>query len=346
MSNFLILVDYKNNFQISVEDLHNYTSMNLPRICYLLSQYGHTVETSRFSELDLTKPYKGYYVLYQSAEDIGAFYKDYIEDILFFLEKQGANVLPGFIYLLAHHNKNFMELLRNGFSYEGFKTIKSKLFGTGEEALEQIKEFPVVLKSAEGSGSRGVFLARDRHEFIKYVRELSGVFIVNKFSDVKEFLIFLLSSKFLNKVRTKYRKYTFYRKKFIVQNFIQGLTGDYKVLFFGGKYYTLSRKTRDHDFRASGSGNFSTVPDDEIPGLLDFCQKLTLELESPIIGMDIGFDGSKYHLFEFQCIHIGPFTLHNSQYWHEYVEGNWLKIKGKTSLEEEFCRSIHEYVQK
>ena len=345
MSKILLLLDHKNEFLKSVEDLHNYTSMNVDVICDRLTQYGHSVEKQKYAELDLTKSYRGYYVLYQTVEDIGLFYKSYVEDIIYFLERQGAIPLPGFALLLAHHNKCFMELLRTSLCFEGFKTIHSKLFGTAEEALEQTHEYPLVLKSAEGYGSRGVFLARDRKEFIKIVKALSGVFIVNKLSDVKEFLIYRLASNLLHKVQTKYREHTFYRKKFIVQNFIEGLKGDYKVLYFGGKYYTLYRENRDHDFRASGSGKFSPVPEEEISGLLEFCRRLTLEVDFPIIGMDVGFDGRQYHLFEFQCIHIGPYTLQYSQYWHEYHDGSWVKKEGRSNLEEEFCRSINEYIQ-
>ena len=92
--------------------IHQWMLIQLIRI---LQNYGHSVECKKFSELDLTKNYEGYYVLYQSAEDIGVFYKDYISDIVYFLEMQGAILLPSFTYFLAHHNKNFMELLRLSF---------------------------------------------------------------------------------------------------------------------------------------------------------------------------------------------------------------------------------------
>ena len=40
-----------------------------------------------------------------------------------------------------------------------------------------------------------------------------------------------------------------YRKKFIVQNFIEDLSNDWKILVFGKKYYILCRETRKNDFR-------------------------------------------------------------------------------------------------
>jgi len=284
--------------------------------------------------------------LYQTSEDIGGFYRDYIEDIAYYLQMKGAILLPKFDYLLAHHNKNFMELLRNSFHDPSLKTIRSNIYGTADEAIKQIQHYPVVLKSAEGSGSYYVYLAKNKKELEKYVKKLSGVFIVNDLFSLKEYIIYIICLKLFNKVQTRHRKYPFYRKKFLIQNYIAGLQGDYKVLYFGGKYYAMYRKNREGDFRASGSGNFVyEISDRENLGLLDFARKLSQEIDFPIIGMDIGFDGQSYHLFEFQCIHIGPIALQASQYWHEYVDGRWVKFAGSSNLEQEFCRSINEYVQ-
>jgi hypothetical protein len=346
MSKFLILVDYKGNFLTSITDLHHYSSMDVQAICRLLEKYGHSVELHSFGELDFEKDYRNYYVLYQSAEDIGVFYKDYIEDIVYYLGMKGAVLLPGYTYLLAHHNKNFMELMRKNFKNQDLKTIRSQLFGTAQEAISHTKDFPVVIKSAEGSGSRGVHLARDGRELEKIAKQISGVFIVNDLASLKDFLIYKLSMGILHKSQTKYRKYTLYRKKFIVQNYIDGLQGDYKVVYFGGKYYPFYRENREQDFRASGSGKFYDVEDQGEIGILDFSRQLVEEIDFPIINMDIGYDGKQYHLFEFQCIHIGPIGLQRADHWSEYSDGKWVRMAGKSNLEEEFCRSIHEYVRK
>jgi hypothetical protein len=131
----------------------------------------------------------------------------------------------------------------------------------------------------------------------------------------------------------------------VVQNYIEGLTGDYKVLYFGNKYYTLYRQNRENDFRASGSGKFFEVPEEEHEGLLNFARKLTFEIDFPIIGMDIGFDGTNYHLLEFQMIHLGPYTLQAANFWHEFIDNKWVRFEGESDLEEEFSRSIYEYIE-
>jgi glutathione synthase/RimK-type ligase-like ATP-grasp enzyme len=344
MAKVLILTDYKNEFLISIEDLVHYTAMNAVKVSDLLRSYGHSVELLRFSELDLEKRYDDHFILYQTSEDIGAFYKSYIEDIALWLELKGAVLLPSFKYLRAHHNKNFMELLRYDFKDGALKNIKSRPFGTLEDAMAHELGYPVVIKSAEGSGSRGVLLAVNKNDYIRKVKKLSGVFLVNTFKSVKDFILYRIYLGLFNRAQAMYNWHTFYRKKFIVQNFVEGLDGDYKVLRFGEKFYTLYRKNRKNDFRASGSGNLCAANDDEVPGLLDFAEKASKEIDFPICGMDIGFDGKFYYLLEFQCIHIGPYALQCAESWYERVQGEWRKFFGRSNLEEEYCRVINDYV--
>ena len=130
---------------------------------------------------------------------------------------------------------------------------------------------------------------------------LAGIFIYSLKRTVKRIL------KFLDPAKAGYLEFNTapVSTSLIVQPFIPGLHGDYKVLIFGRKYYTLYRKNRENDFRASGSGFFYDVPLEEHEGLLNFARKITREIDFPIFGMDIAFDGKDYHLLEFQVIHLG-----------------------------------------
>ncbi len=78
---------------MSKADLRNFTSMDVNIISDWFRGKGYEVSVCKFSKLDLTICYKGYYIMYQTSEAPGAFYKRYIEDIVFYLEKQGAVVL-------------------------------------------------------------------------------------------------------------------------------------------------------------------------------------------------------------------------------------------------------------
>ena len=345
----IILVDNKSEFQISKPDFKNFRSMDVEKIKRFFAAKDFNVDIRKFHELDLTEDFRGNYVLYQTSEASGSFYKRYIEDLIFHLENKGAIALPRYEYLKAHHNKIFMEMMRIRFTDDSLKTLKSRCFGSCEDALNYQPDFPVVIKQSSSSGGAGVFLARDRGEYNKYLKRagkvitspsVAGLFI-NFFK-----ILFKKVTKYLYPSRSKYVKYdtTPISNPLIVQTFINGLKGDYKVLVFGRKFYTMYRKNRDNDFRASGSGRFYDVPEEERVGLLDFAKKVTYEINFPILGMDIGFDGQRYHLLEFQMIHHGTSALQRSKCWHEYQQDKWVRIDGTSDLEEEFSEAINNFI--
>lgn len=337
MNEIIILLDYKGDFQCSVFDLKNYTSMNVTNVVKYLEEYGYNVKVNHFTEIDFEENYKGKYILYHSSEDFGLFYKSYIEDICFFLKNSGAILLPDLIHLRAHHNKSMMEMIRLQFKNIKLKTIKSSIIGTLEDFQTKKMIFPLVVKLSEGSGSNGVQLVYNKNEFESAAKESSRVLFGRSYLELaKKYILNIVKKK-------SKREYTDYRNKFIVQNFIEGLSGDYKVLFFAGKYYILGRKNRKNDFRASGSGLLFEVPESEVEGILAFSKLVVEELKEPMLGIDIGYDGTNYHLIEFQSgLFLGPYTLQCSDYWYEYTENNsWDKKMGKSELEKEYCRSVH-----
>jgi len=342
-----ILTDGEGDFLISMEDLIHFTSMDVPRLKSLFEQNGFMVHIRKFAELDLSLNFNGKYILYQTSEKRGPFYKHYIEDMIYFLERQGAILLPCFEHLKAHHNKCYMELMRNEFKNPELKSLRSQCFGSAEEAVAGMPaQFPVVLKQIAGSGSEGVYLARNAEEYRRYAQAISHMAMGPSWCAVAR-------EGFKQAVRTglapllrKYRKTDPpVRQPVVVQEFIPGLAGDYKVVFFGGKYFILYRKNRDNDFRASGGDKLFVVPEEQRAGLLDFARKVVEEIDFPLIGLDIGFDGTHYHLFEFQMIHLGPYTLQAAEFWHECIDGKWVQFDGKSNLEDEFCRSLCAYIE-
>jgi glutathione synthase/RimK-type ligase-like ATP-grasp enzyme len=349
MKRLIILTDEDSEFLISKANFKYFTSMDINKIkAYFISR-DFKVDIFKFSELDLYLDFKDVYILYQTSEASGSFYKRYIEDLVYFLEKKGAVMLPSFKLLKAHHNKVFMEFLRSEFKDDHLKTIKSQCYGSWVDAMNYNSGFPVVIKQSSGSGGAGVFLAADRKDFTRKIKQagtcvlsnsLKGLFIDYLKKLTKKVIIHFKPEK------SKYLKYdvTPLSTSLIVQNFIPGLSGDYKVLFFGGKFYMMYRKNRENDFRASGSGNFFPVPEEYQEGILDFSLRLSKEIDFPVIGMDIGFDGKDYHLLEFQVIHLGTSALHRSKFWHEYHDGKWIKYDGQSDLEEELSRSVLQHI--
>lgn len=350
MKSLLILTDEQSEFLVSKADPGGYTSMDVGKIADYFTSHGFSAKVSRFSELDFREDYSDIYIVYQSSETPGGFYKRYIESIVYFLESKGAILLPNSEYLRAHHDKVFMELIRSRFSDAALKTLESKPYGSWVDALRYDSGFPVVVKSASSSASAGVFLANNKSEFDKVVRKAGRISVSGGLNDLIMGWFKIQLKRLIKKLDPAKRKYywkyntTPLSMPLIVQPFVKGLEGDFKVLFFGGKYFSLHRKNRENDFRASGSGVFLNVPEERFEGLLNFARKITLEINFPMIGMDIGFDGKNYHLIEFQMIDMGPSALQHSEFWHEFRDGRFVRFNGKSDLEIEFSRSIHEFI--
>jgi glutathione synthase/RimK-type ligase-like ATP-grasp enzyme len=349
MKKLIVLTDENRQFLISIPDLRNYISMDIKKIRDYFAARGYQVTIQKFSELDINQDYEGVFIIYQTSEGPGCFYKRYIEDIILFLEQRGAIVLPNHELLKAHHNKIFMEMMRSRFQDETLQSVPSFCYGSWVDARNYNLSFPVVIKRCSSSGSDGVFLAKNKNEFDKLVKKagkvliaesIAGIFIYSLKQSVKRIL------KFMDPSKARYLEYNTapVSTAIVVQPFIAGLHGDYKVLIFGRKYYTLYRKNRENDFRASGSGMFFDVPSEEHEGLLNFARKITTEIDFPIFGIDIAFDNKDYHLLEFQMLHLGTPPLQRSRYWHEFHDGKWIKYDGSSDLEEEFSRSIDDYI--
>jgi glutathione synthase/RimK-type ligase-like ATP-grasp enzyme len=349
MKRLILLTDEDSEFLVSKADFKNFTSMDVGKITSCFGDMGYSVSVFKFSKFNLKEDYRGVYVLYQSSEAEGSFYKRYIEDLVYFLEKQGAVVLPKYELLKAHHNKVFMELLRSKFTDNSLKTINTLCYGSWVDAKNYNSDYPVVIKRISTTAGEGVYLAQNRNEYLKKTKKAGRMIVAMSLVDhctvsvknmVKKIIKFFLPN------RSKYVQYntTPISSPIIVQNFIGGFSGDYKVLIFGRKYYTMYRKNRNNDFRASGSGQFYEVPDQDQEGILNFAKKITSEIDFPIFGIDIGFDGKAYHLLEFQVIHIGTSALQRSKFWHEFHDAKWNKHEGVSNLEEEFSRSINDFI--
>lgn len=349
MKKLYILTDEHLEFHVSKEDLQNFTSMDIDRIKEWFISRDYTVIISRFSELDITDNYRDAYIIYQTSEAPGGFYKRYIENLVYILEMQGGVMLPSYKYLRAHHDKVFMEFLRMGFRDESLKTIKSKCYGSWVDALNYNGTFPAVIKQTSGSAGKKVYLVYKRNEFERLVKKAGKTIVADSIADL---LIFNFKNFVKKVIKTFYpskRNYVKYNtdpvsNSVIVQNFIPGFEGDFRVLFFGGKYYCMHRSNRRNDFRASGSGQFSDVDEKYVEGLLNFARRLTLEINYPIVGMDIGYDGQNHHLIEYQMLYFGTSALQRASSWHEYHNGKWVRLSGKSILEDEFARSIDMFI--
>jgi len=89
---------------------------------------------------------------------------------------------------------------------------------------------------------------------------------------------------------------------------------------------------------------FVELSDNTEKSILEFASLIVRELREEIIGIDMGFDGKRYHIYEFQVdVFIGPYTLQASNYWYFFDEENkkWNKIYGESELEYEYCMAVN-----
>lgn len=275
-------------------------------------------------------------VVFGSHQDHGLHYKRYMEDLAVALEASGYSVCPSPLLIRAHENKVFFEMIRHYAGSPSFKQIRSRWYGSLEEFMAAADglPYPVLIKRPEGSMSRGVSLAGNRHEAVRIARRVMHTpDITLKIRDI------LRQLKHKNYVRESW-----HRRKIMVQEFIPGLKNDYKVLVFGSKYYVLFRKVREGDFRASGQGLLEyrkELPD----GLLDFAERCFTTFRAPHASFDIGFDGRQYYLFEAQYVCFGTYTLENSLFHFTRSQGGWIRNDVKSSLEEEYAESLALFIK-
>lgn len=327
------LTDYKGNFE-SKYNAHPYNSgMDKKLLKNYFSALNFEIKFIPIPDV-INYPndfWEDITVIYTSAEDTGYYYKDFIEDIVYYLELSKANVIPPFKYLRANNNKVFMELLRHQFNKEIFN-LRSMVFGCLEEAVDNCNKltYPLVYKQAAGAMSEGVGLIKRQGDLIRKLKRISRT--PNLFRELWEYGRSL-----------KYKEYdreSKYRNKFIVQDFIEGLSGDYKVLIFGDKYYVLKRDNKKDDFRASGSGIRNFVR--KIPhGLLEYAHLCLKTIDVPNISVDIGYKGESFFLIEFQCLYFGSYTITYSDFYWQRSGNDVFELKEEKSiLEEEYARSV------
>jgi hypothetical protein len=334
----IVLIDYNTVFGSKYDSIPYRRGMDKELLKNYFAEKGFEAEFIQFAEVNHydTHFWKGRFVIYTSSEDKGYHYKSFIEDIIYYLELCGAILIPSFKYLRANNNKVFMELLRKRFINRYSRGIDSEVFGCLEEMQKFIssQKFPVVFKQSAGAMSEGVGIGLKRKDLISKIKNISRTpFPIEELKD------------FLRQIRhSGYKKESKFRKKFILQEFIPSLKGDYKVLIFSNKYYVLQRGVRHNDFRASGSGirNYSRVLPE---GLLEFSKEFFQCLDVPNASLDIAFDGNTYYIIEFQCLYFGSYTLTYSDFYWELKAQDFEFVESKSDLEFEYVNSIVNYIR-
>lgn len=331
-----VLVDYRGAFYSTIRNKWGLCSYDLEEVRSAFLECGLVAHVMPFSSIDFRRiNFNGCLVVYQSSEDNDSQYKDYLEDVLLGIHLQGGILIPPFQCFRAHHNKLFMEILRDLSQRNALLNIRAKGIGTLEDLSDWSGDLPVVLKSAWGAGSREVYKARSFSEMGRIAKRISRSRSIRH--DLKE-----VYRRIVRK-RRSYVPHSFYRRKFIVQEFIPGLVGDYKVLVFWDRFYLVQRENRPRDFRASGSGRISW-PATPPTSVLNCAKEVFDCFDVPFISIDIALADDKPVVIEFQFVSFGPLAAENSS-WHFLLgSSGWERVTSTTTPEREFVRSISQYL--
>ncbi|RZR03686.1 hypothetical protein D8T25_08345 [Vibrio vulnificus] len=331
-----MLLDYREQFYSSQRA--STIGMDKDTISSKFAELDVELEMKLFSDVNFNVRYDGTYVLYQSSEDRGLLYKSYISDVLLTLQELGAILVPSYSMFHAHHNKSYQEIMRKGIELDGMYNLNSRSFGCYEELKKYSFDdfsFPLVMKSSEGCKSKSVLLVKSRHELFTKAKKIS------RSLNVMDCLRFLVKRI----IRDGYIPESNSRNKFVIQEFIHNLGGDYKVLVYGDKLFVLARANRKGDFRASGSGIFE-FPKEPPVEVLNIAKGLLRHFKVPYASFDIAFDSKTgmCYLIEFQFLMFGTYTLEKSNWYFKLCGESWVRIEEQSILEEVFVESVYQYI--
>jgi len=336
MKNIYLLTNYRGAFGNKYKAAFYASGMDKVKLTTYFENQGYQAVFLSPSEIDFRdKKYKNSIVLYTTTEDYKEYYKLYIEDIVLGLEVLGAKVLPSYINLKSHHNKLFMEILRDVQDFELLNNIETQKFGTLEEFKKHFKKTDddVVVKMASGASSLGVFLGKGYSDLLTKVKKASKTVHLKK--NIKEALR-----------KIKYKNYipvSNHRNKFITQNFIPNLSNDWKILVYLDKYYIFERPVRKNDFRASGSGKEKYLFGDKVnipEGIFDYAKSVFDKLDAPMLSIDVAFANNQFYTLEFQFTGFGTAGQQLSDNYFYLQNGKWQSVYEKLDLEQVYADSI------
>lgn len=322
------------------QKLYEFESINLEYISSRLKQEGFNVEICSHCNFLSIAPekIKGSLILYASSQYPEFF--NFIEDCLLYAESCGGLLIPNFQLFRSHENKFYQELHKKKV---GITLPSSRLIGSMEDLDECISDlsFPLVLKTSNGFGSKGV-------SKINTPDELRGSVMAQLHEihpPAKNIIRRIKQQKEHQKKIAPYEgKYPLRVGRLILQEFLDGLKFDWKVLVFGNTCFCIKRYVRDNDFRASGSGKFSfdeTPPD----SLLNFAIDVVRRLGTPWASLDIAELQDTFALIEYQCVHFGLYTLMRNSKAYVHQDASWIAQPVENpNPEKYFCDALLDFI--
>lgn len=330
---------HKNNKHIFLITLGNgffgqtrkpWVSINIPFFISELENMGYSVNQDEIGNIykQITE-IKNQNIFYSFSQKLNQ--RNFILDIMFELQKDNK-IIPSYDLLKSHENKGYQEILKKRNKLDD---IKSEYYSNYNDLNFNEIEYPIVLKSLDGSNGNNVFLCRNENELKTNLLKFSQTTIKDKIDlfrrkHFRKEKTFPLYPDYSNKKDYyEYKDYVREDKAFLLQEFIPNQEKDYRVIVMGEKYFVMERFNREGDFRASGSKkfNFDLKPNVE---LLNKAKLIYSCLSAPCLSLDLIFDerDNSYKLIEFQALHFGISSIIGNHQYFIY-HNDWKTRKEK-----------------
>lgn len=230
-------------------------------------------------------------------------YKDqnFARQLIMSVEKMGISVFPNFDTCWHFDDKIGQKYLLESLE---LPLVPSYVFYNKKEAIAWLSkaEYPLVFKLRGGAGSYNVKFVKNFSSALHLVHKMfnKGIPLIDKKSFITErwinykrkkdfgsFILFIKGCvKFIcpiNNIKLLQRQKGYvYFQKFIANN-----TFDDRIIIIGDKAIKIRRFNRQNDFRASGSGMFSTEPHNIDLNTIELAFKINEKLDMQACAVDI-----------------------------------------------------------
>ncbi len=271
--------------------------------------------------------------------------RHYIGDIIHYLYMKNYNLIPELPLLLCHEDKGYQEILKK---MRGIESLNSLFFSSSDDLANYNIEYPIVLKTIDGSNGNGVFLIKSESDLMTTLNKWEKVTFSEKIDLMRRahlrFKKFNEYPDYNSRVDAiQYEKHIKPERSFILQPFIPNLKYDYRVLVLFNQLWVTRRWNRDNDFRASGAKKFDSDFTAE-PALLDFAMDIFSKFKTPSLSIDVAYDGKEYHLIEFQAQHFGVNVIVKNKGYYYYENNEWKFKAVKPHIEKAIADCLIAYL--
>jgi glutathione synthase/RimK-type ligase-like ATP-grasp enzyme len=324
-----------------------WVSMDISRWIRALERHGFRIRLLECHQVvNRREPVRDSLVFYPFSQKRNR--REYILDMAADLANHGNTLIPSPDLLRCHENKGYQALYAKTLGLPALPSVY--LSGLGEAGTYPL-DYPLVLKTTDGSNGKGVYLIRSRRDLEMRVRSLEKLNLFDRLDLIRR-------RYFRRKKRypdypdysnrrdwLEYRDYVLQERNFILQEFVPDLEHDYRILSVFDRLYVMKRRNRRNDFRASGSKrfDFNFEPDH---GLLNFAHSVSSAVDAPFLSMDICPHRGSFALLEYQALHFGTSVISKNTGYHALEAGRWRFVPEKPAIEEILAEGLARYILK